>query len=142
MRRTRDKVSILYMGCGGHCVSRSLLVSMSSSCQKEQYTCLSLTALGLDVRDRSCRSEFKDQPPSNKQRHPLTLRRLPGASQHCPRDHHQLIHSSSQHLSQASCPLFLGCAVPEGSLREAHPALLEEPGLAGKGDTWTPGPPR
>lgn len=56
--------------------------------------------------------------------------------------HHLFIHSSSQHLLRASCPLLCGCLILEGSPQEAHSALLEKPGLAGKGGTWTQGPPR
>lgn len=68
---------------------------------------------------------------------PLTLERLPGASQH-PGNHHLFVHSPSQYLLRASCPLLQGLSVPEGSLQEAHPALLEEPGLTGKGGLLAP----
>lgn len=48
----------------------------------------------------------------------------------------------SQPLFRASCPLLHVRSDPEGGLHQAHLTLLEEPGLAGEGGTWTPDPPR
>lgn len=85
-------------------------------------------------RENHAEVNSKANPPALSTA-PLTLRQPPEPDSTTPGNRSLFAYSSRQHLSRASCTLLCACLVLEGSLQEAHSALLKEPGLAGKGGT-------